>query len=193
MKLFFFTYKSLSITWFMFFTIASVSISYLIVKVLAKEYKEDKSEMEDVFISLLISGFIGARLGYALMNINLYKDNILSVFKLSHYNLSLIGGVASGLLTLMILSKKDKISLERLLKVFVVPFYFAMSIGIWVLMFDRLLLLSSHIGNNPIKILYTSLLFLSGMILELALVKRTKQKYITAIILSLVILSYYIM
>lgn len=177
----------------MILAIISIVISYFIVNTLAEEYEEDKNKIENIFIVLLIGGFVGARLSYVLMNIHLYKGNISSIFKISHYNPSLIGGIIFGLLALMVLSKKYKIAFGKLLKIFVIPFYFSMAIGIWVLMFDRLLLYSSHIKNEPSKVLYLSLLFLTGMILELAISKRVNNKYITVIILTIVMVLYYIM
>lgn len=174
----------------MIFAIVLVSISFFIANALAKEYGEDKGKTEDIFFILLISGFIGARLSYALMNFNLYRENMFSIFKISHYNLSLIGGVIIGLLTLIILSGK-KIEFQKLLKIFVMPFYFSMSIGIWVVMFDKFLL-PFNISNNPIKILYLSIIFLLGIILELVLSKKTEHKYITLTILCITMFLYYI-
>lgn len=192
MKPFFLTYKSINITWFMIFTIVSISISYIITGILAKEYKEDKNKIEDIFMILLIIGFIGARLSYALMNINLYKGNIFSIFKISHYNLSLLGGIIFGLLGLIVLSKKYNIVFEKLIKIFVVPFYFSMAISVWVFVFEGLLLSVNNVKNNPIKVLYLSLLFFLAMILELILSRKSNNKYITPIILSIVMFLYYI-
>lgn len=193
MKPFFLAYKSITITWFMFLTIISIIISNFIVNILGKEYEEDKSKIENIFIALVIIGFAGARLSYALINFHLYKDNIFSIFKMSHYNLSLIGGIMFSLLALVIFSDKYKISFTKLLRTFVIPFYFSMAIGIWALMFDRLLLPSNYMKNSPLSILYLSLLFVLGMILELILQKRTNDKYITPIILGIVVLLYYIL
>lgn len=192
MRPFFLSYKSISISWFMFFAFVLVSISYLIVNLLSKEYGEDKEKIEDIFFSLLISGFIGARLSYALMNFDLYKDNILSIFTLSRYNLSLIGGLVFGLIALIILSKKHDIEFQSLLKIFVIAFYFSMAVGIWLVIFDRLLL-PFRISNNPIKILYISLTFLLAMIVELIVSRKIKYKYTTAIILAITMFLYYML
>lgn len=171
--------------------IVVVSISYVIAGILAREYKEDKNRIEDIFIILLIIGFIGARLSYALMNPGSYRDNISSMLKISHYNLSLLGGVIFGLLTLMLLSNKYKIEFKKLFKIYVAPFYFSMAIGIWVLMFDHLLLASTHLREEPKKVLYISLLFLIGMGLEFVLLKKSNNKYISFIILAVVMFLYY--
>ncbi|MCF6464664.1 prolipoprotein diacylglyceryl transferase family protein [Clostridium sp. Cult2] len=191
MRPFFFTYKSINITWFMTFAIILASISYVIAGILAKEYEEDKNKIEDIFMILLIVVFIGARLIYAIINIQSYKGNIFSIFKISHYNLSLLGGIIFGLLALLLLSKKYKVEFNKLFRIFVVPFYFSMAVGIWVLMFDRLLFSSTHLNNIPTSIISASLLFLMGMILELVLSKKFNNKYISSVILVVVMFLYY--
>lgn len=191
MKPFFFTFKSINITWFMAIGIVVAVISYIITGFLAKEYKEDKNKIEDIFMVLLIVGFIGARISYVLMNLQSYKGNISSILKISHYNLSLLGGLIFGVLTLILLSKIYKIEFYNLFRIYIIPFYFSMAVGIWILMFDLLLLASTHLNNDPIKILYVSLLFLMGLGLELVTSNKYNNKYISFIILVIVMFLYY--
>lgn len=175
----------------MAFAIALLGLSSFISNLMAKEYNEDKKKIEDIYFILIISGFIGARLSYVLMNLGLYKGNMGSIFKLTHYNLSLTGGLLVGLLTLLILSKKFKIDFNKLLKIFVVPFYFSMAIGIWLVIFDKFMV-SLKISNNPIKVLSLSIIFLLAMIGELVLGKKIEGKYLSPIILAVTMGLYYI-
>lgn len=174
----------------MVFAISLIVISSYIIDLLSKEYNEDKKKMEDLYFFLIIGGFVGGRLVYGLMNFHLFKDNILSIFKLSHYNISLFGGIIWALIILMIASRKLRISFDKLLKIFVIPFYFSMAIGIWVLIFDRLLPASKLLRNNPTSILITSFMFLAAMILELTISKKSKNKHITKIIFGIVIIIF---
>ena len=191
MKPYFLRYKSISITWFMAFSIGLIIVSSFISNAMAKEYGEDKKKIEDIYFTLLLSGFIGARLFYVLMNLGLYKGKIMTIFSLSHYNLSLTGGLIAAILMLMVLAKKHKIEFQKLLKIFVIPFYFSMAIGIWVVIFDKFLV-SLKISNNPIKVLTISIIFLLGMIGELMLPKKINHKYLTPIILAITMGLYYI-
>lgn len=193
MKPFFFVYKSLTVTWFMFFMIIAVTTSSIIVNALAKKHKEDKNKIDDIFIITLIAGFLGARLSYALMNVDLYKDNIFSLFRISHYNLSLIGGVIFAILALKILSMKYKISFYKLVRIFVIPFYYSMGIMAWLNMFDRLIFSFNYIKSIHLEILSLTVLFLVGMIFEIILPKRINNKYTSIIILSGVIAVYFLM
>lgn len=191
MKPFFLQYKSITISWFMAFAIVLVGISSFIVRAMAKEYGVDKEKVEDIFFTLTIGGFIGARISYVLTHFNLYKDNISLIFKISHYNLSLIGGIIIGVLILLILSKSYSMDFYQLLEIFTIPLYFSMSIGIWLVIFDKFLI-PFNISNNPIKILYISIIFLLGMVVQLFFSKKKENKYITIIILSTVIFLYYV-
>ena len=175
----------------MAFAIGIIIISSFISNVMAKEYDEDKKKIEDIFFTLIIAGFIGGRLSYVLMNLGLYKGNIKSIFSLSHYNLSLTGGLIVGLVTLLILSRKHEIGFKKLLKIFVVPFYFSMAIGIWVVVFDKFLV-SLKISGNPVKVLSISMIFLLGMIGEILLPKKIDHKYLTPIILATTMGLYFL-
>lgn len=167
----------------MFFAIALVGISSFIATMLAKESGEYKKEIDDIYFILVLIGFIGARLSYALMNLNLYKNNMFNIFKISESNLSLVGGLIFGLLALGFLSKRYKIKFDKLLKIFVIPFYFSMAVGIWVVVFNKFLLPIS-ITNNLIKVGFISIVFLIGMIIELMIPQGEKYKYLTPIILA---------
>ena len=191
MKPFFLRYKSITITWFMAFAIALVGLSSFISNLMAREYGEDKKKIEDIYFILIITGFIGARLSYVLMNLGLYKGNIGAILNLSHYNLSLTGGLVISLLVLLVLSKKFIIEFNKLLKIFVIPFYFSMAIGIWLVVFDKFLL-SLKISNNPVKVLVISIIFLLGMIGELVLGKKIDHKYLSPIILAVTMGLYYL-
>ena len=112
MKTMFFEYGRFGISWFMFFVLTLGTIGYYMAKSLASQYGEDKKKIEDIYLFILLSSFIGARLFYVLTHLNLFKDNLLSILKLSHYNLSLIGGLISGILVTFLIGKKEKIQMD---------------------------------------------------------------------------------
>lgn len=188
----FFSYKSINISYFMAFAIISGVLAYILSSLLAKEYKMDKSKIQDMYLTLLIIGFIGARLGYVFWNFKPFKGKLLSILSLSHYNLSLLGGVVGAILALIILARMYKINFNNLLSLFATSFYFAMAIGVWVLKFDYLLFMSSSIGKSENNILLVSAMFLLAMVLETYLKNRVKNKYITPTILIVVMALYYL-
>ena len=175
----------------MFIITIAILISYLIAGSLAKEQEEDKNKIQDIFMITLISGFIGARLTYVLMNMNLYRNNMFDILKMSHYNLSFMGGIIVGLIALGICTLRYKILFKKLLRIFVIPFYFSMAIGVWTFIFDKLSLPLKYVENGQRRILYLSAVFIMGIIIELNLPKKANCKYTSSIILGVVILLYY--
>ena len=192
MKTMFFEYKRFGISWFMFFVLTLGTIGYYMAKSLADQCGEDKKKIEDIYLMILLSSFIGARIFYVITHFNFYKDSLISIIKLSHYNLSLIGGVITGLLVTYLISKKEKIAMDKLLQIILPPFYFSMAIGIWMGKFDRLLNISSNLRNNPKMVLLLSAVFLTGLILELTLLKEERHKKLRWPILIIIMFLYYI-
>lgn len=192
MKTMFFEYKRFGISWFMFFVLTLGTIGYYMAKALGSEYGEDKKKIEDIYLMILLSSFIGARLFYVITHLNLYRDSLFCMFKLTHYNLSLIGAVITGLLVTFLISKREKIKMDKLLKINLPPFYFAMAIGIWMGNFDRLLNISSRLRNNPRMVLLVSGVFLAGLILELTILKEERYRSFRWPVLIIVMFLYYI-
>ncbi|WP_069650484.1 prolipoprotein diacylglyceryl transferase family protein [Caloranaerobacter ferrireducens] len=202
MNSYFFIYKSIGISWFLFLTIISIIISYYITIFIGKDRGFKKNEAEDIFFILVISGFIGARLGYVVCNLDLYKGHLKYIFSINHINLSLLGGVIAGLITLIIISKKNKFSFYYLFKIFLIPFYFSMSLAIWFLFFEGRLIGKEYNGflsiyhlsayRHPV-VLYLSLIFIVGLVIEAINIKRRiLGKYISYLVFVLILISYYL-
>lgn len=190
----FLSFKSINISWFMVIAVLAILVSYLLLKLISNhnaQGKEDKEKTKDILFWVIISGFVGARIIYVLLHLNAFRASPISMLKITHYNLSLIGGIIGGVLTLLISSKKYEIKLYKLLDIFCVLFYFAMSIGVWNFLFDAFMLSSSNLGKVHIRIMIMSLLFLIAAAVQVIIEKRFKFKYISLIILILTIILYY--
>ncbi len=192
MKTMFFEYGRFGISWFMFFVLSLGAIGYYIARSLGAQYGEDKKQIEDIYLMILLSSFMGARIFYVITHFSLYKGSYFSILKLSHDNLSLIGGVITGLIVTFIVSKKEKIEMNKLLKIMLPPFYFSIAVGIWIGNFDPLFNLSSNLRNNPRMVLLVSIIFLGGLILELTILKEEKRKNLRWLVLIIVMFLYYI-
>lgn len=189
MNLYFYKYKFISITWFMFFFLVCTGISYIIINFNRKDYDLDKEKTADLFFYLIIFSFIGARLSYVLFNMNLYKNNIFSILSLNHYNLYLLGGIITGVFVILIFSRKYNMNFNKLISFFLIPFYFSMMIGVWNFYFDRLTFLSITKSKIKFMLIILSFIFFSGIVLES--VTKNKSRYTSLFILCLTIAGYY--
>lgn len=198
-----FTYKAIGITWFVFLAIVTTIVSYIIIKVLDKKSEFEGNLIEDTFFLLITVGFIGSRLTYVLLNLDMYKNDFLYIFKLSHFNLNLGGGIAFSLIALWIVSKRKSVEFYKLTNIFAIPLYLSLSIGVWTMFFDGLLLGKEYRGilsinylgaNRHMVILYLSILFIVSMIWEFKNFKKIKEnyKYSSVIVLFLVVIIYYL-
>lgn len=192
MKPVFFSFKSLNISWFLALTILSVVSTYLLLKFMTKDRLDDREKLENIYFSVFIFGFIGARIMYVILNFSTFLGSPLSIIKISHYNLSLIGGVIGGLITLFVSSKVYKFKVYDLLNLFSPLFLISLAIGVWNFLFDVFLLNSYGRGNPNIRVLSMSSIFLILGLIQFDLGRENKYKYISLILLPLTIIIYYI-
>lgn len=195
MRPIFFSFKSINMTWFMALSLLAVIVSYSLLKILAKNNKaseEDKENLENTFFLVLVSGFIGARLVYAIFHINTFIASPTALIKLSHYNLSLVGGVLAGLVALFISCKRYKMDFLSVLDKFSILFYISMAIGVWNFLFDRFLLKSSGLGNINIKVTILSIIFALAALVQIAFGEKFEKRYISIILLASTLIIYYL-
>ncbi|WP_026893580.1 prolipoprotein diacylglyceryl transferase family protein [Clostridiisalibacter paucivorans] len=185
MRPFFFVYKNITITWFLAFTILGIFIGYMTFRVMFKGEKSSRDKIEDLLFTIIFSGFIFARLFYVIFNIDMYRDNIFGIFKLSHYNLSFIGGVVGAIFTMVFFGKKNKKDIWKLFNAIVPYFYITMSIVIWTLYFEIGNIQDFGLGKINI-VLILSLISLGLFIFEIKKRKKEDMK------ISLVIFTLYV-
>jgi phosphatidylglycerol:prolipoprotein diacylglycerol transferase len=85
----------------------------------------------DISPYLIISGIIGARLYYCLVNYSYYIQNPLEIFFIRQGGLSIHGAIIAGALALFYFSKKHKIPFLCLTDIFLCGTILAQSIGRW--------------------------------------------------------------
>ena len=106
-----------------------VYAAYLLYK---KYYDKFKADCIIDFSPLIIlSGIIGARLYYCIVNYSYYLHHPLEIFYIRQGGLSIHGMIIIGICSLYILSKKYKMEFLKLLDVFFCGTALAQSIGRW--------------------------------------------------------------
>ncbi|MFA6391612.1 MAG: prolipoprotein diacylglyceryl transferase [Patescibacteria group bacterium] len=83
----------------------------------------DPEKIIDASFWVIISAILGARFFYVLGNLDLFRENWLSVFKLWEGGATLIGGVFGAILAFLIYTRKKKFSFWELAEpvVFILP------------------------------------------------------------------------
>lgn len=80
---------------------------------------------------VIIFGIISARIYYCIFNFELYKDNLIDIFKIWEGGLAIHGGIIGGFITLLIYTKKYSVNTYKITDMAVVPLLLAQSIGRW--------------------------------------------------------------
>ena len=113
-----------------FILLAIVSATYLIIKE-ARKQNIDKDFLINTIYYVIIFGILGARLYYVIFEWDYYVKNPLEIFAIWHGGLAIHGGIIAGLITIIIMTKKHKISILEMTDMIVVGVIIAQAIGRW--------------------------------------------------------------
>jgi phosphatidylglycerol:prolipoprotein diacylglycerol transferase len=100
-----------------FFIFLGVLSGYLISQKRAKEVGVDRQQFSNIFFQTLITGFIGARIIYIIVNWQVFIKAPLEI-TLSRSGFVFYGGVIFGLLYLLLFTQKHKIKFLKITDIF---------------------------------------------------------------------------
>ena len=121
----------IEIRWYSVLILCAFVIGYFLVIERAKKKEISSLLISDMCFYLIIFCILGARLYYCLFNLNYYSKNILDIFKIWEGGLAIHGGIIAGIITIYFYSKKNKISLLKLLDIFSPALVLGQAIGRW--------------------------------------------------------------
>lgn len=121
----------ITIYWYSFLIFLSILIGLLIVKKEVVKTKLDKDFVFDLIFYLIPVAIVGARIYYVIFNYSVFKDNLIDIFKIWEGGLAIHGGIIAGLITIIIMTKKHKISTLEMTDMIVVGVIIAQAIGRW--------------------------------------------------------------
>jgi len=102
----------IKIRWYGFLIACAILISYFISKQnFLKIHKNRGDDFDGAFLTVLLLGLFGARVGFVLQNIPYYSKNILEIFMIWDGGLSIHGALIGGIIAFFIAQKKYKINL----------------------------------------------------------------------------------
>lgn len=109
--------------------LAAVWSGYFLALHQAKKIKLPREYITDAVLVVVLSGVVGARIGYVVQNISHFRDNLLEAFQLYGGGLSIHGAIVAAVLALYVFARKREISFFKLTDCFALPLLLGQIIG----------------------------------------------------------------
>ena len=126
-----FEYGSIKIYWYGFFIVLAFVIGLLLLKKLSKESKFEFDNILELFVLLVPTCIISARLYYVLFNFEYYSKNISEIFSINSGGLAVYGGIIGGALVTYIYAKIKKLDYLKILDMIAIVLPLGQAIGRW--------------------------------------------------------------
>lgn len=122
---------SINIYWYGFFIVLSFILGLLVIKKYSKTYSISFENILELFIIILISAIVGARLYYILFNLDYYSKHLNEIFMINSGGLAIYGGIMLSTISIFVYSKIKKINFVKLLDLLVLALPLGQAIGRW--------------------------------------------------------------
>ena len=116
---------------------AGLLVGLLLTRLRARETGQDAETYLDLFLLLVITGFIGARFYYVLFTWDYYKANPIQILNFRGGGIAIYGGLIAGTIALIAFSKKRKLRFLQVLDTVVMGVAAGQIIGRWGNFFNR--------------------------------------------------------
>lgn len=200
----------INIYWYSFLIISAIIIGIILARREASRNNLGKDFITDLICYLVPIGIIGARIYYVIFNFELFKDDILSIFKIWEGGLAIYGAIIAGIIFIIYYTKKKSKDTILTIDTLVPYLILGQAVGRWGNFINKEAhgalttldnLKSMHIPDFIIEgmyingsyyiptFLYESIWCIIGFILLLII--RRKDKYLTKGLLVTIYLIWY--
>ena len=103
----------------------------------AKRTGQNPENYLDMGIIGVIAGIVGARLYYVIFSWDMYKDNLLDIFKLREGGHAIYGGVIAAVISVLVLAKVKHLSAPQIFDTIAMALLNGQMLGRWGNFFNR--------------------------------------------------------
>lgn len=121
----------INIYYYSFLIVLSIIIGLFLAGKQAEKNKLGKEYITDLICYLAPVGVLGARLYYVIFNFELFKDDILSIFKIWEGGLAIYGAIISGIIFIIYYAKKKNKDILLTIDTLVPYLILGQAVGRW--------------------------------------------------------------
>ena len=121
----------INIYWYAVLILIGILIGIFLACKEAKRISYDTNFINDLAFYVIPVSLIGARLYYVIFNFSIFKNDILSIFKVWEGGLAIYGGVIAGIIFTAIYCKRKDKSILKTLDIFAPSLILGQAIGRW--------------------------------------------------------------
>lgn len=125
------TIGNFEIRWYSVIILVGMLIGIKLAQREAKKFNIPTDFIFNLAFWCIIIGIIGARAYYVLFRFDIYKDDLLSIFKIWEGGLAIHGGLIAGFITGIIYCKRYSASIPKMCDIAVVSIILGQAIGRW--------------------------------------------------------------
>lgn len=128
---------SLSIRWYGVLIASGILVAYFLTIRQFKAEKIDTTIADNIILIVVLSGLIGARIGFVIQTPSFYLNHILEIFAVWDGGLSIHGAIITGLISLAICARTYKINFLKFANIISPQIMLAGAIGRWGNFFNQ--------------------------------------------------------
>ena len=121
----------INIYWYSVLIISAILIGIHFSSKVAEKNGLGKTTIIDLIFGLIFIGVVGARLYYVVFNFSIFKDDLISIFKVWEGGLAIYGAVIAGIIYIWYYAKKKNISFIKMLDICSLSLLLGQAIGRW--------------------------------------------------------------
>ena len=126
-----FTIFGFEVRWYSVLILLAIFISYFLVIRESAKFKVRKEVITNLLFWTIIFGILGARIYYVLFNLDYYLSNPKEIIMIWNGGLAIHGGIIAGLITIIVYTKKYKLSTLKVLDILCPALILSQAIGRW--------------------------------------------------------------
>ncbi len=128
---------NIKIYWYSIMILTGMILGCILILKEAKKFNIPKETMNDLLFYTIIIGIIGARIYYCIFEINSYKDNLLSIFKVWEGGLAIHGGIIAGAICMIYYTKKKGLKTLKIFDICAPGLLIGQALGRWGNFFNQ--------------------------------------------------------